>query len=454
MQKHLKKSLFLSALLILIASWMTACSTDVAEPGEQPDQTSEEGGAESNGESAEEPWAYHGDPVTLKMLIWIDEITFNSRYKEQIEAQFPNIKLELISGNPVGSEFIQELIAKGEMPDINVGNPSKELVENLDFLMPIDEYIEKTNFDLSIFQEGIVDNLRSLDPLGQGHLYGLPVENSVRALFYNKDIFDLFGEPYPEDDMTWDEVLEIASRLTVNREGVQYRGLVLAPNSTPFMQLGVPGTDPQTGEIVFADDPRTKKFFELLDRYRSIPGIVNPDTKNNPDGFSDGKQNIAMWVNNSPWLELLTRVEGFNFDMAAVPTWADMPNIAPTWGALPFNITKHSKNKDAAWSVISYLASEQGQIALSQAGSPPVIKSEEAIREFTSMHVKEEYNVTAPFSQTLAKLAPYSPYDESFSDFIATKSAEFLTSDQDAVQFIRKIAEEYSVIVDEVKGRK
>ncbi len=322
--------------------------------------------------------------------------------------------------------------------------------------MPIDEYIEQTNFDLNVFQEGIIENLRAIDPLGEGHLYGLPIENSVRALFYNKDIFDLLGEQYPEDDMTWDEVLTLAQKLTVERDGVRYKGLELDPNSTPFMQLGVPGTDPEAGDVLFANDPNTKKFFDLLDRYRTIPGMINPDPENNPDSFDSGQQNIAMRVLNAPWFELLTRVEGFNFDLVTVPTWEDLPNVAPTWGALPFNVVKHSENKDAAWSVIAYLASEEGQISLSRAGSPPTIESETAFEQFTAVSTEDlnqTFNSTAPYRQTLAGLAPYSQYDEPFNSFMITKSAEFLTSEQDVITYIREMGEEYAAIVKELKGQ-
>ncbi|MFS0612442.1 extracellular solute-binding protein [Lederbergia ruris] len=458
MNVGVRKWFLLGMMLFLSIIFIYGCSSDSAgEKGDsgktQGEKVDDTGGGNADGRTSLDPWAYDGDPVTLKMMIWIDDETFRIRYKDKIEEIFPEITLELISGGDSG-EHLQELFAKGIMPDIHIGRPRADLVTSLDFLEPIDDYIERFGFDLSIFQEGIVENLRASDPTGEGHLYGLPLENSVRAMFYNKDIFDLFGEPYPEDGMTWEEVLELASRLTQERNGIQYRGLAIDPVNTPVMQLSVPGTDPKTGEILFVNNPNMKKSFDLLDKYRNVPNIIN--TSDTPDGFHDGPRNIAMSILNAPWFELLAREEGFNFDLATVPTWEDLPDIAPTWGALPLNITKHSEHKDAAWSVIAYLASEEGQIHLSQAGSPPVIENQTAFEQFTANSIKDRdqtYHATAPFKQTLAPLPPYSKYDEQFEPFMNTKAKEFLTSDQDVVTYIREMGEEYAAIVEEIKAQ-
>lgn len=42
---------------------------------------------------------------------------------------------------------------------------------------------------------------------------------STRALFYNKDLFDRYGVPYPTNAMTWDDVLALAKRFPTKGEG-------------------------------------------------------------------------------------------------------------------------------------------------------------------------------------------------------------------------------------------
>lgn len=445
----------ISGVFILLGLVLLGCSSS---EGESEDKT---GAADSDEKEIEVEEITVDEPTTVKMLIAVDEETFNKRYKNQIEAKFPNITLELVPGDPANSDYLQELYAKGEMPDIIPVKPSLELVEELETLAPIDDYIQKTDFDLSVFRDEVIENLRAHDPLGEGHLYGLPIESTLMTMFYNKDIFDLFGEPYPTDGMTWKEALEVARRLTAEQGGVQYKGLQLSrTNAIPYTQLSVPGTDPETGEVLFASHPDTKRAFELLDELRNIPNMMDNDP-DHPDGFYHGKKNIAMWVDNAPFVPILDEVEGLNFDLVTTPTWEDIPNVAPTSIALSFNITAYSENKDAAWLVISHLASEEGQIELSRFGSAPTIASDLAYEQFSAADVEEEnhnYHVKAPFIDQVAKLAPYSQYDPEITfhgeDYISKKAREFLTSDQDVVTYLREMEEEYTGIVKEIKAQK
>ncbi len=180
----------------------------------------------------------------------------------------------------------------------------------------------------------------------------------------------------------------------------------------------------------------------------------------NPDGFSTDAQNIAMWINNAPHLPLIDKIEGFNFDMVSTPTWEHLPHVAPTSVALSFNIVKHSENKDAAWSVIAYLASEEAQTVLSGAGSPPTIDSEAAYEAFGSLDedLTERFHVNAPFLDQYGQMAPYSPFGPEITfhgeDFISMKAREFMTSELDVVTYLREMEEEYAAIVEDIKAQK
>lgn len=451
-----KRSIFIFVIFTLFTVLLVGCSGEKETSGEieKPDEgTSTESETEFKEITIDEP-------TTVRIIIAIDEDTFNKRYKTQVEAKFPNITLEQLAGS-TDVVLLQELYAKGEIPDILPGIPTQELVEDLDTLMPIEDYIEQTGFDLDIFRDGIVENLRAHDPLGEGNLYGLPIESTLMTMFYNKDIFDLFGEPYPTDGMTWKEAFDVARRLTAEKGGIEYKGLQLSrSNAIPYTQLSIPGTDPETGEVLFASHPETKRAFDLLDELRSIPGLIKSEP-DELDGFSGGNRNIAMWVQNAPYLPLLAEVEGFNFDMVTTPTWEHLPNVAPTSLALPFNINKHSENKDAAWAVISYLASEEAQLELSRVGSASTIKSEAVNQQYSAADMEKfdtEYNAIAPFIDNVAKMAPYSPYDPQITfhgeDYISRKAREFLTSDKDVVTYLREMGEEYDGMVKEMKGQK
>lgn len=444
-------------LIVLNVVIISACSNETEHASNEVDannQSQEE--VENTEDESLALERYDGEPVTLKVLIAVDEQTFKIRYQDPMKEKFPNMTLELISGSPRDANLIQELYASDNTPDISISPPSTELVKELDFLMPIDDYIEHFNFDLRIIKDGIIEGLRQMDPLKEGQLYGLPVENRYPVLFYNKDIFDTLGEPFPEDGMTWDEVLDLARRMTVKHGDEQYIGLTMDPWSVPFLQLGVPGTDPETGEVLFTEDERTHMFFDFLDDLRSIPNFSDPDIET---GFNESPRNIAMAIWNAPWLELLPRDEDFNFDLVTIPTWKGQSQVSPVLEILPFNIIKHSENKAAAWEFISFFASEEGQAHLSRVGSPPVVKSEEVYEQFAAEALKDlegDYNVKAPFQYDISEIPPYSPYDEDqYIDFIGSKANNFVFSelDKDVNTYLREIQEEYSTLVLEKSSR-
>lgn len=57
----------------------------------------------------------------------------------------------------------------------------------------------------------------------EGRIYGHPTNVAANAVWYNKRIFDEAGIPYPTDDWTWDEAIEISQQLTRRNE----RGVIV-----------------------------------------------------------------------------------------------------------------------------------------------------------------------------------------------------------------------------------
>jgi ABC-type glycerol-3-phosphate transport system substrate-binding protein len=82
---------------------------------------------------------------------------------------------------------------------------------------------KKHGFDFNKFDTKLVDSIKSYSD--QGQIYYLPYNTLAFALMYNKDIFDKFGVPYPKDNMTWDEAIELGKKLTRTEAGVNYIGL-------------------------------------------------------------------------------------------------------------------------------------------------------------------------------------------------------------------------------------
>jgi multiple sugar transport system substrate-binding protein len=142
-------------------------------------------------------------------------------------AQFPqyNLKIDLLPINGYQDNAIASILA-GNPPDIldiDLGwvstFASRDLLSDLtdqvkDRLNPAD--FIKSAWDSSIYN---------------GKLYGIPNRGLGAVIFYNKNIFDQAGVPYPVEGWTYAEYLSTAQKLTI--PGQRYGAGIAADASDP-----------------------------------------------------------------------------------------------------------------------------------------------------------------------------------------------------------------------------
>src|SRR5690625_2567347 len=184
---------------ILLVFGIIACSNDTSNKPEN-EASNTENANKVNNNNNEQIDAEHED-IVLKILFRLDENNFNQNFKDPIENEFPHIAVEYIPFNDTPEE-LEELITSKIFPDIYFNeHPINRINMWIDsgFAMDMDELIEKYGFDLNRISPSLVQQHRAM---GNGSLYTLPLDSGVALLHYNKDIFDLFGVDYPEDEMT------------------------------------------------------------------------------------------------------------------------------------------------------------------------------------------------------------------------------------------------------------
>ncbi len=433
----MKRSAFVSVVVICLGILLVACSSEENDNlSEQATGTGEDETTEQGQEGEEK------EPVTLSVLVHWDEEMFNERFKHPVEEALPHITLEQVRAGS-GREALEETFANGYSPDIFF-EISQENLEYFELDYDLDELVEKHNYDLSHINPIFLESIRSKDK--EKRLLGLPYEIIYYVLFYNKDIFDLFGQPYPTDDMTWDDAIELAGKVTGERDGVSYRGLDLGNAEAPLMQLAVNKSDPETGEILL-DQPEFTRYFELLDRIASIPGNYGEDFFNG-GRFADDNT-TAMLVNFVQGLNWWQNNEGLNDAVAPLPVWADGPEVSHRvdGGIIPLSISPHSEYKDAAFDVLTYFTENEYQSWASRNGIGPSSSNEEVLDEFfqdyESTHDK---NVSSIF-----KYPPASPPDHisTWDSYVDLRVADYLESGMDRNEWLRVIAEEAATTVQE-----
>jgi multiple sugar transport system substrate-binding protein len=387
---------------------------------------------------------FSNDPVTIKIATPWGQDYFTGRMGDALREKFPHITVEHVDWNGT-TEKMQELSAQGVVPDILLAYTGQAPIVELEMTFGLDEMVEEYGIDLSGVNPQLLQDLRSRDK--EGRLIGLPDAGDVLGLYYNKEIFDLLGVEYPTDKMTWDELLDLAKKLTVKKDGVQYSGLDLGamPNAL-FAQLSMTYTNPETGEILFDKEPKFAKMMEVLKKYYSIPNVYNPEEPNKFEG-----KTAAMAIN---WHGFLTwfggekeeRVEyEKSMDILPVPSFADMPETAPKPGTHPWVINNFSEHKEAALQILSYVITPEFQLKYMRNGTPSVSLSREDGKLFGADDpTYTDKNVSAMFQHKFAEPPERKSSWDQYVDF--SKALEkFATSDLNVAEFTRVLKEESEI---------
>lgn len=198
--------------------------------GDQPMEGALSGDKETDKAPAATPVPPSGKPVEIRWLVGMgggsnpDQIGPQYKVVDAFNASHPTIKLILeVMPSEGAADALRARIASGDAPDI-VGPVGIEAMNNFYGewydLAPL---MEETGYDTSDF-EPTLTNLYKIGP--HGEQVGIPFEIYPSALWYNVDMFDAAGLPYPPhqygapyaDGAPWnvDKLREVARRLTLD----------------------------------------------------------------------------------------------------------------------------------------------------------------------------------------------------------------------------------------------
>jgi len=188
------------------------------------------------------------------------------------------------------------------------------------------DVFEASQFNLvSLVERGAILNLDPIlqeDPHGiaddfyphileaftwQGQIWAVPADIDPWVLYYNKDLFDQAGVPYPQPDWTWNDFLEKAALLTIDRGDHMRYGFGSNPKEAPeiiaFIYQHGGGlvdniVDPQTPTF---DSPATIEAVKWYANLALEYGVMTPpeviEHYRRGGAFEAAmRQHVAMWM--------------------------------------------------------------------------------------------------------------------------------------------------------------
>lgn len=328
---------------------------------------------------AAKPEVAKPEPVTIKIAAHNSVLTPDEIKKyitDPVAKQYPHITVQLVDIAEKG-KTLPELVAAKDIPDIYANFPLNlnDYVQ-LGLAYNMDEMIKKYKFDLNRIQPEFVESIKigsSLD-----YLTGLPMFNQSFALFYNKDLFGRMATPFPKDGMTWEQVRDIAVKMTRNEGGVQYWGLWPDGVYRGAYQASLPWADFNANKPVFQTQGWKDLFAMWYDLYK-IPGYA-PKGTNYTKEFNEGR--LAMLSGSTSTLKNMLTVKDLNWDVVTYPQNPKAPGVGQRVDSFTLAITAQSKQKDAAFQVISVILSDEVQRLMSRDGRLSVLKDTTIHNEF------------------------------------------------------------------------
>lgn len=239
------------------------------------------------------------EAITLRVMA-VDDYQFNVLYKQPFEAVHPTIKLEpVILDTRYGVTYEEfKRVVETEKPDVLTLTPRtlQQMVEERQ-LLNLDPLIQRDGYRLDELHPPAVQYLRAK---GQGSLFGLSSYANTAALFYNKDLFDQYDMPLPQDGMSWEMVLQLAQRFTELEDASDIRGLQLGGylygKGLFIMQMAkdmqIRYLDP-SGKKVMINTAIWRELLRTAEKaFRS--GAVTVQPSPDPDSFIAGKAAMTL----------------------------------------------------------------------------------------------------------------------------------------------------------------
>lgn len=360
--------------LILAAVMTVAAVTGCGAPS-RPDGAGETAPAADTGsadDAADTGTASGGDIVELTFMGWEASPLETQAVKDGIaafEAQYPNIKVNYTPGL-AGSEYNAKLLssaAAGSLPDVMfVAAESYRTIVSKGALWDITEQFDE-NYPLDDF----IESSRTIMEV-DGHVYGISSCTVSPIIYYNKDVFDAKGIPYPSADpencWTIDEFREVAKQLTDEDIYGAY-GLETVADTLNAQLLSNGGTrynEDFTKSTM--NSPENKEVFEIIKAIRIEDGSA-PDASTLDAVGMSAKQmlqtgKVAMLMDGSWALQELA-ASGMNIGMAPLPAY---DKVLTTGQAHLHCIANTSPHKEEAWLFLQFLSGMEYQGALVKRG--------------------------------------------------------------------------------------
>lgn len=343
-------ALAIAAVIMLV---LTACDAQTDKSSATPEtggEVSEANDSELSGELKFAFWDTNQEPGLIAQA-------------EKFMEYNPGVKIT-VETTPWDEYWtkMQAAATGGNLADIFVMHPDQvEVYAEGGVLMDLTE-ITSSEIDMSKFPDYVC-----ADFLVDDMQYAVPKDIGTMALVYNKDIFDDAKIEYPNSDWTWDDLTDVAKRLTdkdkdifgfgAPNDGQNYYWNLIWSNGGEVMEDG----------ICVMDSEKTIEAMEYAVSFikdGSSPTVSDFTTLTEEEYFQSGK--LGMLFQGSWLLNQYLSMDDLNFDVAEIPSING--NRGAICSGMGYSVSAKTSSPEAALAFLAFLGSEEGQRIQAETG--------------------------------------------------------------------------------------
>jgi multiple sugar transport system substrate-binding protein len=278
------------------------------------------------------------------------------------EQQYPQIDVRY---SPVSGDYPAAMLAKFSArrpPDVFYvdSNVIPDWIEQ-GVLEPLDGYVEENDFDTGPFFPSLLDAFKGPD----GQQYGLPKDWSPLATFTNDELLQQAGVDPPSN---WDELRSAAEQLDGKVKGG--KPICLSPDWARLLAFVYQNGGSFLNEDETEATINSPEAKEAVDFY---VGLVNDGLAAPPDQLGAGwcgealGKGVAAIVFEGNWLVpfMNSTFPDVAYTISPMVSGEEDGNLAFT---VSYSIGADSKNKEAAWVLLSYLTGQDGMATWTSLG--------------------------------------------------------------------------------------
>lgn len=399
--------------------------------------------------------------VTLRCAFWGDtseiEIINNSvqRFKEANPGI--NVKLErLPAGDPYTEKILTE-IAGGNPPDVMFCNAERFYTYAAKgILLPLNSYVKRDKFPVERFYKRIIEKFSV-----KGELYVLPRDIApVCVVYYNKDLFDAAGIPYPKNDWNWNDLVRYGKETTrKNHDGSMTFGFTDDWSIWDTFVLSNGGKyvdNVKNPKRCMLDSPEAVGGLrfrqDLIYKYKIMPSpsqLTAMGGVGSADLFMNGK--TAMFFSGIWKTPFFRKITKFKWDAVIFPKAVGGKNGFLTSGG-GYSVLKSTKHPEEAWKLLTYLSGEEGQKELARTGlAQPAMMDIAASKDF----LDGQPPASKDFLLKAAEMGDFQPdsvkWQEALSSYLYPALDKIWMGEKDIEGVMRKAVKEINKMLKEEK---